>query len=192
MLTPVRQMSGRTVRLTAFGVVSAVTVAISVIGGSIAQDRSEDYLSPGLRERVEALKVEAHRSTSDTEVLAARLATLWEWANAYSLTGGPVPGGFPQLAANANRGLRRLPAGGAQIPIDRISGLIATFTREFQIKDESPGALGTLKLSSKGPFRAGEMVTISETYTGWPNADGARRRHCDRKVAPRRPSGEQP
>ena len=143
----------------------AVTVAIWAIATSIAQDRGEDYLPPGLRERVEALKVEAPRNSSDAAVLAARLATLWQWANAFSLTGGPVPGGFPQLTANANRALRRLPDGGAQLPIERISGFIAQFTREFQIKDESPEALGTLELSSNGPFRAGELVSISETYT---------------------------
>ena len=157
--------SGNSPRLRAFGGLSAVVAAAWVMGALIAQDRGEDYLSPGLRERVEALKVEAPQSSADAGVLAARLATLWEWANAYSLTGGPVPGGFPQLTANANRGLRRLPAGGAQLPIDQISGFIAQFTREFQIKDESPEALGSLKLSSNGPFRAGEFVTISQTYT---------------------------
>ena len=165
MLGTVRQVTGRTVRLTAFGVVSAFAVAVWVIGASIAQDPREDYLSAGLRERVEALKVEAHRSSSNTEVLADRLATLWEWANAYSLTGGAVPGGFPQQTANANRSLRRLPAGGAQLAIERISGFIAQFTREFQIKDESPSALGTLELSQGGPFEAGETVMISLTYT---------------------------
>ena len=157
--------SGNSPRLRAFGGLSAVVAAAWVMEALIAQDRGEDYLSPGLRERVEALKVEAPQSSADAGVLAARLATLWEWANAYSLTGGPVPGGFPQLTANANRGLRRLPAGGAQLPIDQISGFIAQFTREFQIKDESPEALGSLKLSSNGPFRAGEFVTISQTYT---------------------------
>ena len=163
MLGTVQEVAGRTVRLTALGVASAV--AVWVIGASIAQDPREDYLSVGLRERVEALKVEAHSSSSDTEVLADRLATLWEWANAYSLTGGPVPGGFPQQTANANRSLRRLPAGGAQLAVERISGFIAQFTREFQIKDESPEALGTLELSQSGPFKAGETVTISLTYT---------------------------
>ena len=158
-------MAGQTMKLIALGVVSALAATVWVIGASTAQDPREDYLSAGLRERVEVLKVEAHRSSSDKEVLAARLATLWEWANAYSLTGGPVPGGFPQLAANANRALRRLPDGGAQLPVVRISGFIAQFTREFQIKDEDAEALGTLELSPKGPFRAGEMVTISETYT---------------------------
>ena len=76
-----------------------------------------------------------------------------------------MPGGFPQLTANANRALRRLPDGGAQLPLAAISGFIEQFTREFQIKDELPAALGPLELSSQGPYRAGEVVTIRETYT---------------------------
>ncbi len=132
-----------------------------------AQDRrggAEDYLEPDLRERVERLKVEAGEPSSDAAVLSKRLAILWEWANAYSLTGGPVPGGFPQLAANANRGLRRLAPGGPQIPVDAVGQFIARYAREFQIKDENPQAIGTLTLSSSGPFRAGQLVTVSETY----------------------------
>ena len=124
-----------------------------------------DYLTPELRDRVEALKLEAPQHSSDVSVLAQRLDTLWKWANAYSLTGGPVPGGFPQLTANANRALRRLPDGGAQLPVAAISGFVEQFTREFQIKDETPTALGTLELSSQGPHRAGEFITIRETYT---------------------------
>lgn len=133
----------------------------------MAQDQrpqAGDYLQPELRERVERLKVEAGESTSDIDVLSARLATLWDWANAYSLTGGPVPGSFPQLASNANRGLRELAPGGPQIAPNLVSGFIAQYAREFQIKDENPAAIGRLTMSSNGPFRAGELVTVSQTY----------------------------
>ena len=125
----------------------------------------DDYLSPDLRKRVEKLKVEARESTTDTEVLAVRLDTLWQWANAYSLTGGPFPDGFPQLTANANRALRGLPQGGAQLAVASIPEFIRRYTREFQIKDEQPGAIGSLTLSPPGPFKAGEFVTITKTYT---------------------------
>ena len=138
-----------------------------LIWGLVAQDQGRpaaDYLQPDLRERVERLKAQAGESSSNVAVLSDRLATLWDWANAYSLTGGPVPGGFPQLASNANRGLRRLQPGGPQIPVERVSGFIAQYAREFQIKDESPNGIGRLTLSSNGPFRAGEFVTVSETY----------------------------
>lgn len=127
--------------------------------------QGSDYLSADLRGRVQALKEEAKQSSDDPAILASRLTTLWEWANAYSLTGGPVPGGFPQLTANANRTLRRLPDGGAQLPFGRISRFVEQFTREFQIKDESPAAIGTLSVTDVGPFRATETVSLRQTYT---------------------------
>ena len=151
---------------------SKSVVALCLLGlliwGLAAQDTGSgraDYLTAELRDRVEALKRDAPQQSSDVNVLAQRLDTLWKWANAYSLTGGPVPGGFPQLTANANRALRRLPDGGAQLPLAAISGFVEQFTREFQIKDEQPMALGQLELSSQGPHRAGEFVTVRETYT---------------------------
>ena len=151
-----------------FKFAAALAVVVSLFWGVAAQVRTAsggDYLDPGLRQRVERLKAEALTPSSDRDVLSARLAALWEWANAYSLTGGPVPGGFPQLLSNANRGLRGLPRGGPQLTAEQASRFIAQYTREFQIKDENPQAVGQLTLSSNGPFRAGEFVTVSETYT---------------------------
>ncbi|MEZ5392868.1 MAG: DUF3604 domain-containing protein [Bryobacterales bacterium] len=88
-----------------------------------------------------------------------------DWANAYALTGGPIPGSFPQSVAAANRTLRRLNDGGAQLPVRRIGRFVQQYTREFEIKDESPNALGSLELSSHGPFRAGDFVSLTQTYT---------------------------
>ena len=142
-------------------------LVLCLIWGLSAQDRqpgTEDYLSAALRARVERLKTEAGEASTDIAVLSSRLDTLWDWANAYSLTGGPVPGGFPQLASNANRGLRRLAPGGPQIAVGRVAEFIRQYAREFQIKDEDPDALGSLTLSSAGPYRAGAFVTVSETY----------------------------
>ena len=124
----------------------------------------DDYLSPALRQRVELLKDEARQSSSDAAVLSERLDTLWKWANAYSLTGGPVPDGFPQLTANANRVLRGL-GGAAQMPVATVSEFVRRYTREFQIKDEHPGALGSLTLTPSGPFHAGALVTVTQIYT---------------------------
>ena len=145
-------------RAAIFGAVFAGLVGVS------GCESPSDYLAPALRERVEQLKLEAPNASSDPAVLRQRLATLWDWANAYSLTGGPVPGGFPQLAANANRGLRRLQGAGPVIPVEAVSAFVERYTREFQIKDEMPGALGELRLSQTGPFRAGAHVTVSLVY----------------------------
>ena len=76
---------------------------------------SDDYLTPDLRQRVEALKLEAPESTDDIAVLSDRLDTLWQWANAYSLTGGPDTRRLPSTPrqreshAAGNRGRRRGP-----------------------------------------------------------------------------------
>ena len=139
-------------------------LALAFLAQGCATNDSGDYLTPELRQRVEALKLEAPESTEDVAILSDRLDTLWQWANAYSLTGGPVPDVFPQLLANANRSLRGL-GGGATIPMSRVPEFIRLYTREFQIKDEHPGAVGSLTLDPPGPFRAGDQVTIRQTYT---------------------------
>ena len=125
---------------------------------------SDDYLTPDLRQRVEALKLEAPESTDDIAVLSDRLDTLWQWANAYSLTGGPIPDAFPQLVANVNRTLRGI-GGGAVVPADFVPEFIRHYTREFQIKDEHPGAMGSLRFEPPGPFHAGDRITIQQIYT---------------------------
>ena len=144
--------------------ITVAVVLLSLIWALPAQDREGDYLDPELRQRVEQLKIDASRATTDVAELTDRLATLWAWANAYSLTGGPVPGAFPQLASNANRGLRGLPPGGPQMTVGQASRFIQRYVREFQIKDESSEAIGKLTLSSNGPSRAGEFVTVTQTY----------------------------
>jgi len=137
---------------------------LAFLAHGCATSDSGDYLTTELRQRVEALKLEAPENTEDIAVLSDRLDTLWQWANAYSLTGGPIPDAFPQLLANANRSLRGL-GGGATIPVPRVSEFIRHYTREFQIKDEHPGAVGSLRLEPPGPFRAGDQATIRQIYT---------------------------
>ncbi len=138
--------------------------ALALIAQGCTSAEPDDYLTPDLRERVEALKLEAPESTDDIAVLTDRLDTLWQWANAYSLTGGPVPDALPQLAANANRALRGLQSG-ALMPVAFVPEFIRHYTREFQIKDEHPGAMGSLRFEPPGPFHAGDRITIQQIYT---------------------------
>lgn len=161
-IEPIRNEADRYRSPTHLAILAPLALAFTV--QACATSDSGDYLTPELRERVETLKLEAPGSTEDIAVLSDRLDTLWQWANAYSLTGGPVPDVFPQLLANANRSLRGL-GGGATIPVPRVSEFIRLYTREFQIKDEHPGAVGTLTLDPPGPFRAGDQVTVRLTYT---------------------------
>jgi len=123
----------------------------------------EDYLGPELRSRVEKLKLEVAESSDSPEVLLSRLRTLWEWSNAYALTGGPIPVDYPSGVAACQRRLRGF-SGGA-VALERANQFIRQYVREFQIKDEDPRALGTLSLSDTGPFQVEQYVTIEETYT---------------------------
>ena len=54
---------------------------------------------------------------------------------------------------------------GQPIPVDRISDLIGYMVRQLQVPDEDPGALGSLTISSEGPFPAGGYATVTQTYT---------------------------
>jgi hypothetical protein len=112
---------------------------------------------------VERLKVDAATPSEDPEVLLGQLDTLWEWMNAYALTGGTIPIDLPPYlgtARNAMRGSRARRVSPAQA-----GELIARYTREFQIRDEIPGGIGTLELSDSGPFVVGQYVSLTQTYT---------------------------
>jgi hypothetical protein len=125
---------------------------------------ASDYLGPELRARVEALKADANTPTDSVEVLDKRLRTLWDWSNAYALTGGPLPLDHSMIVAAANRVLR----GDDSEPylnLDRVNWFITGMTHEFRIKDEQPGAIGKISIAQSGPFVAGDFVTIEETYT---------------------------
>ncbi len=160
-------------RQTVFTLILLGSLILALAAQNNEAGDTSDYLSPELRRRVEVLKDEARQATTDVAVLTERLDTLWEWANAYSLTDGPFPDGFPQLTANATRALRGL-RGPAQVPIPNISEFIRRYTREFQIKDEIPGATGSLTLTPPGPFHAGDVVTLTQIYTvgAMPMAEG--------------------
>ena len=127
--------------------------------------RTNDYLSTELRTRVEDLKKTAARPTESLDVLAERLETLWDWGNAYSVTGGPVPVDFPTTVSRNHRVVRGMNALNIGATPRNLSTSIAALAREFQIKDEIPGALGSLTLSVPGPLRAGNHITFDQVYT---------------------------
>ncbi|MDE2921859.1 MAG: DUF3604 domain-containing protein [Acidobacteriota bacterium] len=150
---------------TRFVRVASITVLALLAGVVAAQDRrgSGHYLSQELRARVDALVEEAAVPTDDVEELTSRFRTLWEWGNAYARERGRIPDDFPQNASYLNPALRGRT--GQPIPVDRISDLIGYMVRQLQVLDEDPGALGSLTISSEGPFPVGGYVTVTQTYT---------------------------
>lgn len=131
-----------------------------------------DYLSAALRRKVEALKADARREPTTAETIAARNEVFWEWLNAYSLTGGPVPPHGPSVAAwifqtafekllEAEKATHR----SALFPNDSLARQLDDLIYELTFKDEQPDGLGTLSLDAAGPFPVDSLQTIEQTYT---------------------------
>jgi hypothetical protein len=158
---PVIDVGPRVLLLLGGCCLSIVTVACQAAYGQ--QESNEDYLGPELRERVERLKTEARHPSEDPAVLEDRLDTLWDWANAYSLVGPPLPVDFTYNYTITKMAL--VQPSSTPVNLTRAAELIARHTREFQIYDENPRAVGPVTLSEPGPFIAGDTITVEQTYT---------------------------
>ncbi|HTM48078.1 MAG TPA: DUF3604 domain-containing protein [Bryobacteraceae bacterium] len=141
-------------------------IGIAIGLALLAQQRapSGDPLRPDLGARVRMLEQEMKTPSGDVQEISARLRTLWEWGNAYALTGGPIPVDFPSGIAQNFRGLRSARGSSPEF-LAQVNDFVARYVWELQIKDENPNALGKVELSHRGPFRAGERVTLQQTYT---------------------------
>ncbi len=128
----------------------AVALVVAVLSpAAIAQ--TSDYLEPDLRARVENLKAEVVARPADIEAARQRADTLWDWANAYAMTGGYLPVNL-STAVHRNNAVR--PAGMVAIN---------AYIRELALVDEDPGALGQLTAET-GPFEARSWATFTQTW----------------------------
>ncbi len=145
-------------------VAAAATLLWGALSGAAPQQPS-DYISPELRAEVEKLKQGAAEPTADPAELQSRLKTLWEWANAYALTGGPIPVDFPLTFGIMNRGALNPSVAARRSTPEAANEFVRKSVKELQLKDEAPNALGSLTLSPAGPFVADSYQTIEQTYT---------------------------
>ena len=111
------------------------------------------YLNEDLRARGEALKVAVATSPTTRENSGERGRVLYDWINAWALSGGYVP-------VNATQAVSRIGGYGVPAPAD-VDELVA----ELRLHDEQPDALGTLVVAPGGPFIAGQPATFTQTYT---------------------------
>ncbi|HYL38013.1 MAG TPA: DUF3604 domain-containing protein [Bryobacteraceae bacterium] len=130
--------------------------------------RSGDYLTPQLRQQVDQLKRDASSQPTNPQNVAQRGLILWQWINAYALTGGPVPVNAtqelgPAFVLNDARRQNTAPAGPANVRalISNVDALIY----EFRIKDENPKAIPTVGAPRTGPFPASTYQTFEEIIT---------------------------
>ena len=151
-------------RLIPVGVALVVLTAFSLLRQTQAQRTTGHYLTPALRQHVEALKSQFEREPTNSENIANRTQVVWEWINAYSLTGGPMPVNATQTVSNIVRSVTDQKRGGPPPPRNRERQL-DDIIYEFRLKDEQPGALGRLTLKPAGPFHASSWQSIELTYT---------------------------
>ena len=133
-----------------------------------AQNSSSDYLSPELRARVNQLKREALTQPTTPQNAPARGLILWDWVNAYSLTGGPVPVNATQdlgaaFVLSEARAQGVPPAGNANANV--LARNVDDLIYEFRIKDENPRAIPAVTANTAGPFQASGYATVVYTLT---------------------------
>ncbi|MDA1066151.1 MAG: DUF3604 domain-containing protein [Verrucomicrobia bacterium] len=113
-----------------------------------------DYLSPELRQHVEQLKQSFQNAPTNPNNYSGRAKVLWDWANAFALSGGSLP-------VNLTTAVRPvLP----DPPTRRNGQGIDFYIKELTLLDEEPNALGTLT-ADLGPFEARTFVTVVQRYT---------------------------
>lgn len=90
------------------GILAATCAAAGLLAywtaSSEAQSTGQaDYLSAGLRGRVAEIKREFSREPIGADNVGRRSRVLWDWINAYSLTGGPVPAQSLMTSSNVEQ-----------------------------------------------------------------------------------------
>ena len=119
---------------------------------------AEDALPAALREAVENLKQAVHAQPTDGTNITDRAQILADWIDSHALAGRD---GAP-FAPGVRRNVSMPPKGDL---LTTRSAEVDALVREYQLRDESPEALGNLTTESLGPFTAGSFDTILQTWT---------------------------
>ncbi|MDP7639284.1 MAG: DUF3604 domain-containing protein, partial [Candidatus Hydrogenedentes bacterium] len=125
----------------------------------VSAAHGQDYMSAELRASVEKLKQEVAAQPSDNGNAQTRARVMWEWINAFSLTGRHVPPNAT-LSINVILGLK------PDAPVSlRLRQTLDNYVYEFALRDENPEALGTIEMETPGPFPSESFQTLRVTYT---------------------------
>jgi hypothetical protein len=151
---------------------AATALLLAGCGPRVDGQPAGDYLSADLRRDVERLKDDVGREPTTPRTLGARVDVLWRWANAYSLTGGPIPVNLPQEVSVVRWGLadgrgpeETIVEGMDFFNLTRLSSVMDGYVRELTLKDETPDALGAMRIEPSTPLRAGTWTTLRVVYT---------------------------
>ncbi len=113
--------------------------------------------SADLQDEITQLKREAAARPTDASTIAWRARVLADWIDVQSLAGLEVGLEGP----NVRRFATTPPTGEAAGPSRTVDALI----REFQMREDEPQALGTLRAESLGPFEARTYATLRQIWT---------------------------
>ncbi len=145
--------------------VAVVLAALTLFSVATAQRRRGDYLSNELRKQVEALKKDAKREKTSLANLKERKKVMFDWINAFSLTGRPAPVNAPLFMRSAAEPIQgtdqdreRYTRGGGLASMDDVIA-------EYSLKDDQPGAVGEFTMKSDGTYKARSWATFEQTFT---------------------------
>ena len=113
--------------------------------------QTADYLDADLRARVEKLKADVTERPTDAGTAAERADVLWDWANAWALSGRYLP-------VNLTTAVHRYAAS-----TDAGMAAIDAYVAELATLDERPDAIGELTAET-GPFEARSWATFTQTW----------------------------
>ncbi len=109
--------------------VGGIVCLLLLAGSVVSAGELHDYLSPEQRARVEKLKVDVNQLATDAGNRTARARLLWEWANAYAISGGELPVNLTQAIAAALR---------TASPPTRVHGILDGYINELALLDDHP------------------------------------------------------
>ena len=142
---------------------AALTSMVGCFAGyTFGQDsQPNDAIPRPLRARVERLKQEVAVVETNAETIQGRTSVLWDWANAYAMSGGQLPVNLPAAVAQV-----RSDSDPASVQTTRrFAKTIDSYVRQLQVYDEQPDAIGPLDCDDTGPFLADSYQTIRQIYT---------------------------
>jgi len=121
-----------------------------------------------VRQQVDQFKREAAEQPTNPQNVAQRALLLWQWLNAYALSGGPIPVNATQeLAAGFVLNDARQQGTQPAIPVNvrNLVSNVDALIYELRIKDEHPKALPTIRADKTGPFDASSFQTSEQIIT---------------------------
>ena len=125
--------------------------ALALVLALGASAQPADYLDAELRARVEQLKADLAEGPTNATNARERADALWDWANAWALSGRYLP---VNLTTAAHR---------YAISTDGGMRAIDAYVGELALLDEQPDAIGTLTADT-GPFEARSWATFTQTW----------------------------